>query len=219
LQEKIKVVYNFDGPGFLPTVYEKSGYYNIRPLICKIVPQSSIIGMMLEENAIYQVVHSNAEAVRQHDPYTWQVDGADFRRRDKVDALANIVKRTLDGWLDQMPLEEREKIVNTVFDVIYKTDTNWFYEVTEQKLEKVRALLNQAANVETEERKRVFDAVKRLLTIAAEELHKAASEENGAQLRELVHLERAALQLENRAQQLERFLQSVQRGDWNKFRG
>lgn len=231
-QKRIKTVYNFDGPGFLKKVYENAGYRKMRPLICKVVPQSSIIGMMLETDDHYRVVYSMADAITQHDPYTWELNGNDFEYRDVVDVLSGLVKRALDGWLEVLPVEERKKIINTVFDVVYNTGINWFYEISEQRFEKIRALLNSASNVDPEERKRVFAAVKRLLSIAAEELHQAAREggvaqlersaaqlgKGTAQLKELVQFEKKAAQLERRANQLEKFLQSIQRGDWNKFK-
>lgn len=230
LQERVKAVYNFDGPGFLKQVYENSGYRNIRPLVHKIVPQSSIIGMILEEDDLCQVVHSTADAVRQHDPYSWVVNGCAFEQVDSVDTLSGIVKRVLDEWLEELPYEERRKIIDTVFDVIYSIEISEFYEITEQKYDKIRALLNNAGNIEPEERKRVFAAVKRLLAITAEELHRAAREESAvqlerrtvqmekgtAQLKELMQLERRTAQLEKRALQLEKFIQSIQHGDWNK---
>jgi len=210
LQKRLLRVYNFDGPGFLESMHENLGYMAIKTRVFKFVPQTSIIGMLLEETLDYQVIHSNADAIWQHDPYTWEVSDRDFRREDTVDEMAIVVKRTLDSWLAQLPLSEREKIVTTVFDVIYGAGINWFYELTEQRFDKVRALLNNAAEVEQEERKRVFDAVKRLLSIAAEELRRASKEEY------MPRLEKAVAQLELRAAQVERFLQSVQRGEWNK---
>lgn len=210
LQKRVKAVYNFDGPGFLGEVYRKSGYASIRSRINKIVPGSSVIGMMLEEEDNYKVVCSTGDTLLQHDPYRWQVDGMDFRYKDSIDSFSEMVKCCLTGWLDELSLEERKKIVNTVFDVIYKTGINSFYELTEQKFEKIRALLEGVSDIEPEEKKRVHMAVKRLLSISAEELRRAAREESTAQFA------RSAAQLEKSAAQVEKFLQSIQRGDWNK---
>lgn len=208
MQRRIRKVYNFDGPGFQGEFYQSKGYQRIRPRICKIVPQSAIIGMMLESDSICRVVHSTAEAVAQHNPYSWVVSGRELEKADGVDALSGIIKRTLDGWLEVLSTEERKKIVNTVFDVIYGAGINLFYEIVEQRFEKIRALIDSASCVDQEERKRVYTALRRLLGITAEELHRAAKEEGAAQLEEY-------------AVKLDKFLQSistVSRSRWDKIK-
>ena len=48
LRAKIMSVQNFDGPGFDSKVFQTPGYRAILPRISTYIPQSSIIGMLLD---------------------------------------------------------------------------------------------------------------------------------------------------------------------------
>lgn len=188
LQRRIKQVYSFDGPGFLREVYEKSRHENIKSIVCKIIPQSSVVGMILEEHADYKVVSSSAELHMQHNPYTWQVQGKEFVYLDSEDSFSRLVKRSLDGWLDDLDLGERKRIINTIFGVLYDTGITSFYELTEQPREKLKRVLKCISNVNPEEKRFVIIVVKRFLGIASEELRHAAKEETALQFEKIVML-------------------------------
>ncbi len=207
MQKRVKAVYSFDGPGFLKEVYDKSNYEGLRKSVLKIVPKSSVVGMMLEEYADYKVVQSTAELYWQHNPYTWAVEGNDFIYLEEEDSFSKLVKRSLDGWLEEIDFAERKKIINTVFNVMYDAGMTSFAELTELKYERIRMILEATSNVDQEEKRRVYGAVRRLLSITAEELRRTARAESAA------HFEKSAAQLEKRAQQVETFLQSLQKGD------
>lgn len=207
IQKRINAVYSFDGPGFLSEVYEKSNYENIHHIVCKVIPKSSIIGMILEEYADYRVIKSDAELYWQHNPYTWEVRENDFVYLDSEDLFSRLVKRSLDGLLEELTFEERRKIVDTVFQVIEDAGITSFYGFTEQRFEKIRSIMDQVACVEIQEKRFVYQALKRLFSIATEELRQKAREEGAAQV------EKSAILLEKRLLQIEKILQSIQRGE------
>ena len=188
LQRRIKQVYSFDGPGFLREVYEKSRYENIKSIVSKIIPQSSVVGLILEEHADYKVVCSSAELHIQHNPYTWQVQGKEFVYLDSEDSFSKLVKRSLDGWLDELDLAERKRIINAIFGVLYDTGIASLYELTELPREKLKQVLKCISNVDPEEKRLVVIAVKRFLGIASEELRHAAKEETALQFEKIVML-------------------------------
>ncbi len=188
LQMRIKQVYSFDGPGFLREVYEKSRYKNINTIVSKIIPKSSVIGMILEEYADYKVVCSSAELHIQHNPYTWQVNGKEFVYLDSEDTFSRLVKRSLDGWLEQLNFNQRKQIINTIFGVLYDIGITSFYELTEQPREKLKMLLRCISNVDPEEKRFVIIAVKRFLGIVSEELRYTAKEETALQFEKIVVL-------------------------------
>ena len=207
MQSRIKAVYSFDGPGFLQEVYEGSNYKSIQERVYKIIPRTSIVGMILEERAEYKVVQSNRELHMQHDPYSWEVVDEDFVYVDAEDSFARMLKRILDGWLDELDRDERKKIINTVFNVLYDTGITSFYELTEQTLEKIKKIMDGASQVDLEERSRIQMSVKRLLSIAKDELKNAARTER------LIQLEKSVVQLEKYAMKVEKIIQSISNGD------
>lgn len=61
------MVYSHDGPGFLPNFYKTQEFENIQSRICKIIPKSAVVGLIMEQYNNYKVVNSKAVLLLQHD--------------------------------------------------------------------------------------------------------------------------------------------------------
>ena len=135
LTNRITQIYNFDGPGFLPHMLEKEGYKKIAHKICKIVPQDSIIGMLLEQKEDYQVVKSRKEGYLQHDCFMWQIKKDKLVRTDKISAKSANLDKTLSKLMNEMPIEARKDIINTFFNILYETGAHTLSQLSENKLD------------------------------------------------------------------------------------
>ena len=58
LRDRIGAVYSYDSPGFTQRVLSATGYQELLPRIRSYVPQSSVVGMLLEHEEPYTVVKS-----------------------------------------------------------------------------------------------------------------------------------------------------------------
>ena len=121
LQKRIVEVYNQDGPGFSEDMMQDPGYQNILPKLRSYVPQSSVIGMLLEHEEPYTIIKSSQIGIMQHDPYSWQVLGPDFLRVEELTADSRFLDRTFKHWLSQMSNAERSEFFDTVFDLLEST--------------------------------------------------------------------------------------------------
>lgn len=118
IQSRIERIYNNDGPGFAESMLKSAGYMRIRKRIWKYIPESSYIGMLLEQEQNYRVVSSRETGFRQHDPGSWRVLGTGFatipgRKRDSL-----IFDRTMHRWIYSLSLEERRELVDALFEWI-----------------------------------------------------------------------------------------------------
>ena len=171
-------IYNHDGPGFFKGVYKSEKYNRIRPLIHKTIPESSVVGLLLEEDTNHTVIRSSASAVLQHNPYSWEIFGDGFIEVEEINNFSRYIKRVLDRWIEEFTMKEREQIVETVFDTAEDTGIKWFYELTEEPVQKVQLLLESISESESEERELMRSAVKRFLRILVEEFPQAAREKS-----------------------------------------
>ena len=121
LQKRIVEVYNQDGPGFSSEMMEDEGYRNIVPKLRSYVPQSSVIGLLLEHEEPYTIIKSNQIGILQHDPYSWQVLGANFLQTEELTADSRFLDRTFKTWLADMSNEERSQFFDTVFNLLEST--------------------------------------------------------------------------------------------------
>jgi len=121
LQKRIVEVYSQDGPGFSEAMMKDPGYRNILPKVRSFLPQSSVIGMLLEHEEPYTIIKSNQVGIMQHDPYSWQVLGADFVQVEELTADSRFLDRTFRNWLSRMTNEERSEFFDTVFELLEST--------------------------------------------------------------------------------------------------
>ncbi len=116
LQNRIDKIYNFDGPGLNAKLVEKDSYIKILPKIHTFMPQSSIVGILLEHKEEYSVVYSYEKDLNQHDVYSWKIERDDFLYMEKTSASSVFVDNTLREWISRVDDKQREQF----FDAIYK---------------------------------------------------------------------------------------------------
>ena len=127
---RIRKVYNNDGPGFREEIVRTAAYRELLPKITNIVPQTSIIGRLLSNEAAHTVVKSTAAGIFQHDVTTWEVTKDKFVRAEP-DAFSDFVEKALGSWLETMDDEARKSLVETVFSMIEMTEAETFVEFGE----------------------------------------------------------------------------------------
>ena len=118
VQRRILSVYNNDGPGFTESLMGDPGYMAMVPKIKTYIPQSSIIGMLLEHEEAYTVVKSNLTGILQHDIYSWEVLGGDFVHVEEVTRESRLIDGTIKRWVADMSKEERSILVDKVFGLL-----------------------------------------------------------------------------------------------------
>ena len=103
-------IYNHDGPGFLTP-------YQTDKKVFKTIPQSSVIGLLLEETTNYQIIQSDAISILQHDPFTWCVENGDFIYLKQNDQLSKHTQSTLSKWLKSIDVNTRKQVIDTIYSV------------------------------------------------------------------------------------------------------
>lgn len=120
VQNRIERVYNLDGPGFKTGTFTPDDYAPLRGKLVKIVPEESLVGIMLESEAPVFIAMSSASGLDQHSAFTWEVDEelADFVYLPSLPEATKTTAKTLHAWLSGYTDAEREKIVDAFFQAI-----------------------------------------------------------------------------------------------------
>ncbi len=119
----IRKVYSMDGPGFRPEVLEKCRYEEIADRVTKILPHSSLIGMIFERDICYEVVESNTFGLAQHDPFTWKVEGRHFVKAEDIYEGRKFLDNTLNEWILSLNEEQLRTFVDTLYQVVLASQT------------------------------------------------------------------------------------------------
>lgn len=117
-QKRILAVYNLDGPGFAEKMLADPGYLALVPRIRTYIPESSIIGLLLEREEPYCVIQSRWVGALQHEPYSWEILGGDFARAEEMSAGSLFADRTVKNWIRDMSRQERESLVEALYRLL-----------------------------------------------------------------------------------------------------
>jgi len=156
IQKRIESIWSYDGPGMNREMSQTEGFGRIRERIHSYVPQTSIIGMLMDYYEPYTVVHSTASGISQHDPMTWQIYGPQFETRADVDQTAKVTRDTLHDMLQNSTPEQRADFVDTLFRLVDTTKATRMSDLTGEKLRSLLTMVGNRKEVSPEMR-RVFN--------------------------------------------------------------
>lgn len=159
VQGMIREIHNFDGPGFNDSILESEEYGGIRNKIRTIVPQGSIVGLLLGHKEEYTVVESRQFGIMQHDAMTWSVLGREFVYVDKVTNNSEIFDHTVKDWIGGMEPEEAEKFISTIYDILSATDAKTLTELMSGKNKSFFAAVKAYAGENEENKKMIRDVL------------------------------------------------------------
>ena len=118
IRERITDVFSNDGPGFGKSILDDPVYLEMRPMIRSIVPQSSIVGMLLEHDENYTVVKSRQKnGFLQHNGLSWEILGGEFVRLKEISNESKNTDRTVNQWIRDMTPEQREEFAEAVYQL------------------------------------------------------------------------------------------------------
>lgn len=162
---RLKAVYNFDGPGFFPQVYESREFSRIKNRIKAYFPEFCIVGMMFEHVSSYTIVSCANEGILQHDPFSWKVIGPDFVPVPEFDENSTIFAASFNEWAKSLSEQERKKFIDTFFDVIYASGVKTNLSISQNMLLCGGKMLARYSELEDSERKSFQKAVKEMIKV------------------------------------------------------
>lgn len=118
VQSRIAQVYNNDGPGFTDYLMGHPGYLAMVPKIRTYIPESSLIGILLEHEEPYTVIKSSQVSLMQHEAYSWQIQGGDFIPAQQISPDIRFLDKTIKNWVAGMTREERSKLVDALYALL-----------------------------------------------------------------------------------------------------
>ena len=130
------------------------------------VPQSSIIGMLLQHQENYAVVISHAIGLFQHHPYTWQVNREGFEIIDAIRPASRYVDATLKNWLTSISIDKRMVFVDTLYTVLSATNATTLQGLTVRWWKNAYVMLMKVKNIDSQTRKLIFGVLVELVRAA-----------------------------------------------------
>ena len=163
IKRKIISVYSNDGPGFSQEMVDSEAYQEMVPKIRTIIPESSIVGLLLEHEEEFQVVKSTNVGVGQHDAMSWEVLGTHFVYTDKVAEQSLLLDETMKTWLVELDATQREIIVDAIFEMLDELNIRTVDDFTHLKFSDLQEANKLRKNLPPETQELLGHALKLLL--------------------------------------------------------
>lgn len=155
VKDRIAHVYAFDSPGFMHAVVSSYEYGTIADRVTKLVPEQSIIGMLMESNPNEHqvVVKSNADGVMQHYCYSWLMDGDKFQTLPELSESSQTFHKSLNEWLNGMTQRQRKKGVEALFRVLSAGGHSSMTQLRNEGVRALPSLLGSYVGLDSEDRR------------------------------------------------------------------
>ncbi|MBQ9136241.1 MAG: DUF2974 domain-containing protein [Lachnospiraceae bacterium] len=170
VQERILKIYSMDGPGFRKEILEKSNYEAIKDRIVKILPQSSVVGMLFETAPSYKVVASKTLGMLQHNPYTWIVKDDDFYYVKDIHETRKFADDVVNEWVTSLDEEERRLLVDTLYQVVSASEAENLIDFSSDWKKSLSGMVAAIKEVDGETKKILKTLIKEFFEIVGEGL-------------------------------------------------
>jgi len=166
IQNQIIRIYSLDGPGFRPEVLEKCGYEKIADKVMKILPNSSMIGMLFESDMRFQVVKTKTFGLAQHDLFTWKVVANHLVRTNDIYERRKQMDNNLNEWILSLDEQQLRTFVDTLYQVITASNVDNLIDFTAEWKKSMNGVIAALKEVDDETSEVLRKTVRSLFEIA-----------------------------------------------------
>lgn len=132
-------IYSNDGPGFSTDFLQSDQYLDIKNKIRSFVPESSIVGVLMEHDE-YTIIRSSNPSLLQHDPFSWLVQGTHFVYNDSRSFSGRQFERIISSWLRAMSKQEREELIESIYDIIISSNAKTLDDLDKKKIKSLLSM-------------------------------------------------------------------------------
>lgn len=166
VQDRIVQVFSMDGPGFRPEIMDRGNYGKIKDRVVKILPHSSLVGMLFESDMHFEVVESKTFGLVQHDAFTWVVEGEHLKRVQDIYKIRKKMDNTLNTWILSLNEEQLRTFVDTLYEVISASEVDDLMEFTADWKQNMNKVITALKEVDEETSRILKTVIKALFDIA-----------------------------------------------------
>lgn len=148
--------------GFRKEFINSENFKKVKNKIKKTLPQSSIVGMLLQTQENYKIVNSDAFFIMQHEPFSWQIKNSDFDYTENLSGGARYTNVTINNWLKDMSDEKREKFVNKMFKTLYATNETTFTGLATNWRKNLPIIMGELRDLDDETKELMYSIIREL---------------------------------------------------------
>ena len=126
------------------------------------MPESSIVGVLMNHDKYVTILSSN-HSVLQHHPFSWLVLGTHFIYDKARTVSGQTMERVINAWLSAMSVEEREELVDNIYDILTSSNARTLNDLDRQKLKAFLMMQKTFKNMEMKKQKQLLISLSKLV--------------------------------------------------------
>lgn len=160
VRDKVLNIYSNDGPGFSPEFARSKEALDVLPLIIRIIPEESIVGMLMEPLGEPIIVKSNNKSIMQHNLISWNVSGPSFVRADHLNRTALKADRIVKKWGEEFNEEEKISFIYDLFAVLEASEMDTISEIQGNLIKTLPLMKKRLNSLSPETKEKITDILK-----------------------------------------------------------
>lgn len=170
-------MYNNDGPGFCDNIVNSECYQSILNKVHTYIPQTSIIGRLLNHQEKTTILKSTETGIMQHSLYSWQVLGGEFVK-DELTSSSEFMDKTITNWLKEVTPEQRGKFIDTIFEIINTTQAETLSDIKTKVFTNTKMMVKTYQNLSQEDKKIMTKTIEEFFRIGKSNIRKPKIKRN-----------------------------------------
>ena len=166
----IREIVTADSPGLSEEILNDIKYNDIKNKIVSYIPQTSIVGRILELGNDYTVVQSSGKGFMQHDIYTWDIGPTFLIQIKDASKESDFANNVIKEYLNKTTPEDREKFINIVFEVLLSLEVETVTDIPKLLLKNTNKALKKYKNISKEDKLQVENMMKQIKDVIIENI-------------------------------------------------
>ncbi len=163
IKERILQIYTNDGPGFSREFVKSKETKKMAGKVVRILPEESIIGMLMEPVGTTMVVKSSNRGFLQHDLLSWEVVGKKLVEKKTVTKNAKMIDKAVSEWIYSFPAGSEQGFIDDLFAVLEAPGVGSLTELQKNGMKSLPAMTKQLNKLSPETIERVNLILKALI--------------------------------------------------------
>ena len=135
------------------------------------IPQTSIIGRLLNHKEKTTILKSTQTGIMQHDLYSWQVLGDKFIKAEITNS-SEFIDKTITKWLSEVNTEQRKIFIDNLFDILQSTKATTIDEMGNNWFLNAKTMVKSYKNLDGKSKEIMTKTLSELFRIARENINK-----------------------------------------------
>ncbi len=167
VKNKIIKVYNNDGPGLREEQFNSNKYKNMEKKLVSIIPNYSVVGLLLKHSDKYMVVKSMKRGINAHNFTNWVIYD-DKLLITKLSNYSKIINKTVNKWLDKYSDSERELFVKELFLIFDRANIYSLTDINDNK-KLIFNIIKETKGIDIKTKNMIMDFIYLLFSLFKEE--------------------------------------------------